>query len=128
MLLERGRQPVGAGFGSRERDRRVDAVVFEQLHQQIGLLFLGHGIERLAERLNRSGLRGELYAYRIAENLAHEAGDLRRQRCREEERLALRRHLRDNAPNVGEKSHVEHAVGFVEDEHLDIVEPRSSLL
>ena len=44
----------------------------------------------------------------------------------EEQRLTLlRQHLHD-APHVVDEAHVEHAVGFVEDEDLDRVELKSA--
>jgi len=40
VLLEREREPVGPRLRAGERDRAVDAVVFEQLDEQIGLALL----------------------------------------------------------------------------------------
>ena len=48
-----------------------------------------------------------------------ELGDLPRHGGREEQRLPLGRQLADDAADVVDEAHVEHAVGFVEHEHLD---------
>ena len=48
--------------------------------------------------------------------------DLVRHRRREEQRLALGRQRVDDAPDVGPEAHVQHAVGFVEDQRLEAVE------
>ena len=45
--------------------------------------------------------------------------DFRRHGGREEQRLPLLRQAADDSPNVGHEAHVEHPVGFVEDENLD---------
>ena len=48
--------------------------------------------------------------------------DLRRHRRAEEQRLPLLRHVPQDPPDVGQEAHVEHAVGFVEDEILEMRE------
>jgi hypothetical protein len=60
----------------------------------------------------------------ILQHFSRQAGDLRRHRRREEQRLAFARDAAEDALDVGEKPHVEHAVGFVEDEMLDPIELR----
>ena len=54
-------------------------------------------------------------------------GDLRRDRGREEQRLAPRRQRPDHASDVVDEAHVEHPVGLVEDEHLEPVEADEAL-
>ncbi len=44
------------------------------------------------------------------------------ERGREEERLAIRRRLADDAADRRLEAHVEHAVGLVEDEHTDVAQ------
>ena len=62
---------------------------------------------------------------RVLQHLAAELGDVLRHGGREHQRLPLRRELRHDLPDVADEAHVEHAVGFVEHEHLDAarVEP-----
>ena len=48
-----------------------------------------------------------------------EAGDFGRHRRREEQGLAGERHQFADALDVGDEAHVEHAVGFVDDEDFD---------
>ena len=50
----------------------------------------------------------------------HESGDGGFERGRETERLAIFRQQRQNAADGRKKSHVKHAVGFVEHEQLDV--------
>ena len=62
------------------------------------------------------------HAYRISQHRIGELFDFLRHGGREQQRLPLLRQLRDNLPDVVNEAHVEHAVGFVEHEHLDMVE------
>ncbi len=85
-----------------------------------------HGIERVAD-----GVRGAAEAHRDAlrmfERLRRQLLHFEREGGGEKHRLALRRHGRDDAPDVGQEAHVEHAVAFVEDEDFDPVHLRVSL-
>ena len=56
-----------------------------------------------------------------------EIGDLARHGGGEQQRLALLRQLRDDRADVVDEAHVEHAVGFVEHQHLDLVEAHAVL-
>ena len=60
--------------------------------------------------------------HRVVQHLVGEPRDLRRHGRREEQRLALLRQQRDDLPDVADEAHVEHAVGLVEDQDLDLVE------
>ena len=43
-------------------------------------------------------------------------------------RLAVGRKQFDNPPDVGHEAHVEHAIGFVQHEHLDRIELQAALV
>ena len=68
------------------------------------------------------GHRRHRYARRIAQHLLGEFGDILRHGRREEQRLPLDRQFRDDLADVVDEAHVEHAVGFVEHEELDLSE------
>ena len=63
-----------------------------------------------------------LHDDRLAQILARERLDLGRHRRAEEQRLPVLRNLGDDAIDLRREAHVEHAVGLVEHEHLEIVE------
>ncbi len=46
----------------------------------------------------------------------------------EEDRLPFVRHFAQDGLDVVDKAHVEHAIGFIQDHHLDLVEPAESAL
>ncbi|MCY1226908.1 hypothetical protein D9M72_391580 [compost metagenome] len=62
--------------------------------------------------------RGDLDALRVAQLARGQLGNARIQRGREHQRLARSRRGIDDGVDVVGKAHVEHAVGFVEHQHL----------
>ena len=75
----------------------------------------------------RHGARGlrpaaHLNDDRLAEILPGQRLDFGRHRGAEEQRLPVARDLADDAVDLRREPHVEHAVGFVQHEHLEIVE------
>ena len=63
--------------------------------------------------------RGDLHFARIAQHFQRELLQRVLERGREQQGLALARQLAEDALDRGQEAHVEHAVGFVEHEHLD---------
>ena len=61
--------------------------------------------------------------HRITQHLRRQVGDRARHRRRKHQRLASRRKLGDDFPDVVNEAHVEHAIGLVEHETFDISEP-----
>jgi hypothetical protein len=90
------------------------------------LQILANGHERVIDRLGRPGPR-ELRDVRIAQQRVGERADLGRHRRREQQVLPLRRQRLQNASKVRQEAHVEHVVGFVEDERLDVGETQRAL-
>ena len=86
--------------------------------------FCGDGVDRLRDADRRGGLPLDVDGEGALEHLARELDDRRRHRRREEERLALRREVLEDAADVRQKAHVEHPVGLVEDEDLEVIELR----
>ena len=68
------------------------------------------------------GRRRVLVLDRVVRVGGRDAADLAVERGREEQRLAVVRALADDAVDGGAEAHVEHAVGLVEDEDLDVGE------
>ena len=60
--------------------------------------------------------------YRVAEDLPGQPGDHRRHGRGEEQRLLAGGQAGDDPLEVGQEAHVEHAVGLVEDEGVQVVE------
>ena len=89
--------------------------------QRVALVVrLAAGLDQLLrDGVDRGGGRGDLDPHRIVQELLGDAPDFRRHGRGEEQRLPRERHQLADALDVGDEAHVEHAVGFVDDEKLD---------
>ena len=120
--VEDAGQPVGAVFGAGE-DQHLPRLRFaEQADQQFALLALLGEVDPLRDGLDHRGRRRDGHQHRGAQNPGRQGGDVLRHGGREEERLPLGGQQRQDAPDVVDEAHVEHAVGLVEDEEADGVE------
>ena len=90
-----------------------------QLREPLRLLARRHRLDGVRDRLRRSAAAADLHVLRIAQELLRQLQHFARHRRREEQRLAHRRQRRQDALHVGPEAHVEHAVGFVEHQHLE---------
>ena len=121
LALQTTAAAVGAVLGAHKDDRALRAFLFEELGQQVVLCLDGHREHKLIDGVG--GRRGgrDLHASRVA----HQVGDLTHgllvEGRRKQQRLTLGRRLAHDAADGGQKAHVEHAVGLVEHQHLDLV-------
>ena len=99
----------------------------EQRHEQIELLLGRHRINRVRDGLGRRTPHSDFDCFRIAQNPGGEPFDLWRQSGREQKRLPIPRNFFDDSTHVGQKTHVEHAIDFIEHKNLNIAEVQSSL-
>ncbi len=74
--------------------------------------------ETLGDRLSRRCGRCDFDPLRVLEKLIDEPGNLWRHRGRKEQGLATRWQQSADLLDVGNKAHVEHAVGLIDDEDL----------
>ncbi len=82
--------------------------------------------QRLGDVLGGRGGLGDFDAHRIVEERIGEAGDFGRHGRREEQSLAREGHQLADALDVRDEAHVEHAVGFVDDQDLDRVQEQAA--
>ncbi|VWC23611.1 hypothetical protein BLA24064_05945 [Burkholderia latens] len=112
---------VGVDLGRREDDRLVERVVAQQVIEQAVLVVaVVDVVHRLRDIRARFDLRGDLDALRILQQAARQRTDLAVERRREQHRLARLGRRGDDRLDVVDEAHVEHAVGFVEHEHLQL--------
>ena len=102
----------------------------DQAAQRVALVVrLAAGLgQKLGRGGDGGGRAGDFDADRIVQKLFGDAPDFRRHGGGEEQRLAGERNELADALDVGDEAHVEHAVGFVDDEQLDAVEQQPSAL
>ncbi len=90
---------------------------------QQGALVLGiDEVDGLLDAIGGDGLGRDVHADGLDQNLRHELGDIGRHGGGEQQRLALPRNERHDPAHVAQEAHVEHAVGFVDDERAHHVE------
>ena len=76
----------------------------------------------LRDALDRRGDRRHRHAHRIVEHLLGKIFDFAGHGGGEEQGLPLGRNLGDDFADIADEAHVEHAVGFVENEDFDVAE------
>ena len=107
---------VRAMLGAGEDEGALHIGHAEDVLEELALLVLAHVGKVLVDALD-GGARGrDLDPNGVFEEGACEVGDLGRHGCREEEVLPAGRHEAHDPLHIGEEAHVEHAVGFIEDE------------
>ena len=128
LALQTTAAAVGAVLGTHKDDGALRALLFEELGQQVILGLNGHREHKLVDGVG--GRRGgrDLHAGRVAHQVGDLAHGLLVERRREQQRLALGRRLAHNAADGGQKAHVEHAVGLVEHQDLNLVQVAGTLL
>jgi hypothetical protein len=104
------------------------SLLLQKLCQKCRLVGVIDLDDALGDALDRGGYRRHGDAGRIAQHGFGEFGDILRHGRREEQRLPLDRQFGDDLPDVVDEAHVQHAVGLVEYEELDLAELQSVAL
>ena len=120
--LQLARDAVGAVFGAGKNQRAVVIRALEQRHEQIEFLLGRDRIDRVRDGFGRRTPRADFDHLRIAQNPRGEPLDLGRKRGGEKQRLPVGGNLFDDPAHVGQETHVEHAIDFVEDEDVDVAQ------
>ena len=103
-------------LGSGEDQRLVDPTGRDEVAEQFALALAVDHVDDLGDELGRGVARRDLDVGRIVQQVPCQSPDLVGERRREEQRLPRGGDQRDDALDVGDEAHVEHAVGLVEDE------------
>ena len=115
-------------FGARENQHLRPVAFADQLRQQGTLTILADEINALFDRVDRSVATRDFDFHRLTQQRLRKTPDVFRVRRREQQILALRRQQLDDPANVGDESHVEHAIGFIEHQDLNGTEIHRALL
>ncbi len=113
-------ETVGAVLGTGEDQHLFPGADGYQVRQQGALLRSRQAEHALLDALDRGVRRRYLDAFRVVQELVGEVDDVFREGCREQQVLALGRQLGENLLHIVDEAHVEHAVGFVEDEDFHV--------
>ena len=119
---------VGVALGAGEDDDGLVAALIEQGQQQVVLLEDIDRVDRVVDGVGGTQTGADVDGDRLAERPAGDAADGVGDRGREEQRLAVLRAVIDDAGDVLDEAHVQHAVDFVHDQHLDGLQVQDLLL
>ena len=118
------RQPLGPLLGPREHQHRRHLAVPQQVAQQGRLEVFGDGIGGLRDADGRGAAAADLHHNGVVKDLGRQSGDHRRHRGREQQRLFPGRQSGHDPFDVRQEPHVEHPVGLVQHQDVDLVEAR----
>ena len=119
VLLELLGQPVGAVLGAGEDERLVDLPRTDELAQELSLALAVDRMDDLLDELGGRVPRRDLDLGGTVEDPIGQASDVVREGGREQQVLPLGGQRGQDPADVADESHVEHAVGLVQDEDLD---------
>src|SRR3569623_2105600 len=128
LLLEVLGDAVRAVLGAREHEDALHAGVAEHVDEQCVLVGLLDEVDFLIDALGGRRRRRDRDRLRLVEQAIGEVLRLARHRRRVEQRLVALRQHRDDALDVVDEAHVEHAIRFVEHEHLELLEIDEALV
>ena len=126
--LQVGHNFVHHALGVGENDARLQVVHVEDAGQHILFLGAAHLKVALLDVGYRHRLVVHLHYLRVALVLLGELHDGLAHRGREEHRLALLRHLAQNELDVVAEAHVEHFVGFIENDFGGVLQLQGATL
>jgi hypothetical protein len=121
---ERTHQLVGAAFGAGKDDGAFHRLLPQYLGKHGGLAAAFDVDDTLAHPFGSGGDGRHRDLGRISQHVLREIGDRLGHGRGEQQGLALRRQFRDDPADVVDEAHVEHAIGFIEHQDLDPVEPQ----
>jgi hypothetical protein len=121
-FLEVPDELISSCFGSSENQRLTDVLALKQGLKQVSLPRHSHRVNDLTDGAHRHRPRGDLNEHRFLRRSADEVLYLTWHGGRKEEVLAPVWQRCEDTANVRQEAHVEHAVRFVEDNHLDVTQ------
>ena len=128
VALEFARELLGALAGAAEHNHLGDAARLQQMHQQMALARGVHRVHHLFDVFAGGVLPGHFHQLRLAHEIRRQALDFRGEGGREQQGLPIGRQQAHDAADVLHKAHVQHAVGFVQNQHFHPVEHHVFLL
>ena len=112
--------PVGQILGTGKDEHGIHLVVLQEMLEQADLLGLGDLVNELFDGVGGVGATPDFNGFRIVLKIVGELLDVAREGGGEKKGLAILLGKIPNDPSdVGEKAHVEHAIGLVENEELE---------
>ena len=128
VLFQRLVQDVDVALAVAEDQRVLHVLGAQHAAQRPALVHLGDDDQALLDRGGHRGGPADRDLLGVLEEHLRKPADLRRHRRREEQGLAVRRQQRDDPLDIGDEAHVQHAVGFVDDQGRGLGEQQAAAL
>ena len=109
---------VGAKLGAREHQHLAPVVLLDDVGQQGFFLLAAHGVHHLADALHRGVARSHLHGLRVFEQGLRQLANVVAEGGREQQTLLVGGQQGQNFFHIVNKTHVQHAVGFVQHQNL----------
>ena len=109
-------------FGFGKNQCLTPATVMDQAREHCGLLLFVHRVNRLRNRRRSSVARCDRNFNRVAYQPFGQLANIIREGRREHQILTALGQQTNNAFNIMNKAHIQHAVGLIEHQHLQIGE------
>jgi len=127
QLVEFVGKPVAAQLGAGKHQHLPQVAALDQMREQLPLALMVHRVHHLGD-IHRGFIARHLDEGRVVENAVGELADFFREGGREHHVHPLRRQQRNDALQVGHEAHVEHAVGLVEHQRVDLIQHQRLIL
>ena len=112
--LELASQPTSADFGVGEHNRRTQFAIPDQLGDRSSFRFaIGNPVNRLLNVVGGRISARHLDEHRRIQECFGELADFIAERRRKHQILSIARQSVQNSLNVGQKTHIKHAIGFI---------------
>ena len=103
-------------------DQHLAVLATQQALERVRLVADADRGEAVRDRARRLAAAADLHALGAGQEVLDQRLDLLGERRGEQQVLPLVRHAQEHAPDLRHEAHVEHAVGLVEHDHLDVLE------
>ena len=113
---------IGAVLGATKDDRGAVGRALEEFLEQIGFLRVRHRVNRVTHSFRWRSALSDLHRFRRFHGPFDVRFNLRGNSRGEQRGLSHLGHLADNSFHIGQKAHVEHAVGLIEHEMLHVAQ------
>jgi hypothetical protein len=122
-LCQSARELVRAALGSHEHQARAVRSL-EKLIEPLGLFGAGHEMAGVLDGTGKPFIAADTDHLRSPHDLVGRLRHFVGHRRRKEERLSVRRQRRHDAPDAWPESHVEHPIGLIQHQHVQVLEFR----
>ena len=120
-------EAIGAMLHAREDEHLVPVVVLDEMDQQVLLHLAADRMHLLRDRFRGLVAARDLDQHRRIQETVGDRLDLVAEGRRKQQALLFRRQHREHLLDVVDEAHVEHAIGLVEHEDLDVREVERAL-